>query len=504
MRLQSTMLQIMNELIKKKIIVIFLVSLTFGNCVNNDYTIPEDIEVQDFVWKGFNAYYLHQDMISDLSDQRFNSNQQLESYLKGFETPENLFNSLVLPTDERSSLIEDHSILDLPIPKRSSNTNGMEFVIFKTPTSPNNLIGYVSHILPLSYASNEDISRGEFFYAILNQDLDSIPLTKDNYEELLINHQQDTLKLLMADFDGTSLIANNKRVDLVKKSYQHPSIFIKKTIDYNSQNIGYLMYNNDFSKNYIEDLNATMLEFKNQFVKKLILDLRYNIGQDSYAKTIAEIASMLSGQFTDEILIKENWNSKAQTWFELNQPDSLITKFTSKLFNNQSINGLNLTDVYIVLNGNNFTGSSAIELLINSLQPYINVHVIGNKTKGDNLGSITLYDSPDYDFFGKKSTHSFALQPSILTFTNLNDESYENGFTPAIELCAQEDPLNLGLLGETTDPILNLVLNYISGNTGINLPCNPFDFEIVYNSINSQRPLDKGTFIRQDLPNLGR
>lgn len=504
MRLQSTMLQIMNELIKKKIIVIFLISLTFGNCVNNDYTIPEDIEVQDFVWKGFNAYYLYQGEIPDLSDRRFNSNQQLESYLKGFETPVNLFNSMLLPTDVRSTLIEDHSILDLPIPKRSSNTNGMEFGIFKTPIFPNNLIGYVSHVLPSSYASNQDISRGEFFYAILNEDLDIILFTEDNYEELLINYQQDTLKLLMADFDGNSLIANNKRVDLVKKSYQYPPIFMEKTMDYNSQKIGYLMYNNDFSKNYIEDLNATMLEFKNELVEKLIIDLRYNIGQDSYAETISEIASMLTGQFAGETLIKENWNLKAQSWFEQNQPDSLITRFSSKLYNSQPINGLNLTDVYLILNGNNFEGSSAIELLINSLQPYINVHVIGNKTKGDNLGSITLYDSPDYDFFGKKSTHSFALQPSVLTFTNLNDESYENGLSPVIELCSQEDPLNLGILGEITDPILNQVLNYISGNAGINIPCNPFDFEIIYNSIDSQRPLDKGIFIKQDLPNLGR
>ena len=498
------MLQIMNELIKKKIILIFLISLTFGSCVNNEYAIPEDIEVQDFVWKGFNAYYLYQDEIPDLSDRRFNSNQQLESYLKGFETPVNLFNSLVLPTDVRSTLIEDHSILDFPVPKRSFNTNGMEFGIFKAPTSPDNLIGYVSHILPLSYASDQDISRGEFFYAVLNQDLESIPFTEENYEELLINYQQDTLKLLMADFDGNSLVTNNKRVDLVKKPYQYPSVFMNKILDFNSQKIGYLMYNNDFSKNYIEDLNATMLEFKNELVEKLIVDLRYNIGQGSYAETIAEIASMLSGQTTGEILFKKNWNLKAQSWFEQNQPDSLITKFSSKLFNSQPINSLNLTDVYIVLNGNNFEGSSAIELLINSLQPYINVHIIGNKTKGDNLGSITLYDSPDYDFFGKKSSHSFALQPSTLTFTNLNDESYENGFFPVIELCSEEDPLNLGVLGEITDPILNQILNYISGNTGINSPCNPFDFEIIYNSINSQRPSDNGIFIRQDLPNLGR
>ncbi len=72
---------------------------------------------------------------------------------------------------------------------------------------------------------------------------------------------------------------------------------------------------------------------------------------------------MITGQFPDEVVIKEEWNSKAQPWFLANQPDSLITKFPTKLNTTTDINSLNLTDVYIILNGDSFTGSSAIELL---------------------------------------------------------------------------------------------------------------------------------------------
>jgi C-terminal processing protease CtpA/Prc len=309
----------------------------------------------------------------------------------------------------------------------------------------------------------------------------------------------------MAYYDGDSLAKNDMRVDLVKQNYQYPPILLNKVFNLGAKNVGYLLYNNDFSDNYIEDLNASMLEFKNQSVNELIIDLRYAIGSYSNAKTMSEIASMITGQFPDEILFKETWNNKSQTWFEQNQPDSLLTKFPSTLQNNSSINGLNLTDVYIILNGNSFSGSSATELLMNSLKPYINVHVLGNKTQGDNLGSIYLYDSPDYNVFNVNPNHTYSLRPTVLTFSNKENETYNSGITPTLALCPIEDPLNLGELGEVSDPLLNLTLSYIStGNLGVNYPCNPFELEIIYNSIDLQRIIDRGTFIKQDLPNLGR
>jgi len=145
------------------------------------------------------------------------------------------------------------------------------------------------------------------------------------------------------------------------------------------------------------------------------------------------------------------------------------------------------------------------ELLINSLNPYINVHVLGNKTRGDNLGAINLYDSPDYDAFNVNENHTYSLRPVVLTLHNKEDQSFSSGITPTVSLCTMEDPLNLGELGEASDPLLDEVLQYITtGDSGLNLICNPFELEMLYNSINSQRIFDRGTFIKQDLPNLGR
>jgi carboxyl-terminal processing protease len=472
-----------------KIVLFFLLTLTLYNCTKED-EIPVDVEINDFIWKGMNAYYLYQDQIPDLSDRRFNSQPELNSYLKGFTVSNELFTGLLLDpgtTDTKSTLLEDSNILTTPS-LRISNTNGVEFGIIAQPGSPTNVIGYVISVLSNSDAATKSIARGEFFYAV-----DNTQLTRDNFQTLLISGNA-SFELSMADFDGTTITSNSKKVALTKTGYTHSPIAIVK----NFTNTGYLLYNNDFSTNYIDNLNAAFLNFKNLGTNQLILDLRYNVGGGSFAKTVSQIASMITGQFANQTLIKEKWNAKAQPWFELNQPDSLITKFPTKI-NSTTINSLQLTDFYIILNGS----SSAVELLVNSLKGYINVHVVNsNQTAGNNTGAITLYNSIDYDSIGKSANHTFALQPIVLEFLNKDDQTYESGFNPEMTICNQEDILDMGVLGETTDPLLNRVLNFInSGSPSSNTVCNPNNFEFLYNSIRRQRIIDTGVFIKQNLPN---
>jgi hypothetical protein len=478
-----------------KTAVTFIIAITVYSCAEDLYTVPDDLVVHDFVWKGLNAYYLHQDEILDLSDRRFTSDIELERYLNGFSTYNELFSNLTLSTDVKSALLEDYTNLDV-IPLRTGFTNGLEFGIIVEPGSTDNVIGFVSHILSNSDASTKNILRGEFFNAV-----DGEQLTRNNFESLLISGS-DIFDLNMIDFDGVTVTPNMKIVSLEKLTYNYPATYIEKVISYGTNNIGYLMYNNDFSSNYLNDLNTTFLNFKNEDVNELVLDLRYNIGGGSFVRDLSKIATMITGQFPDEILLKEEWNVKAQPWFLANQPDSLLTKFPTKMNLTTDINSLNLTDVYIVLNGTSYTGSSSTELLINSLKPYINVHVIGTQTSGNNTGAITLYNSQDYDFPLRNETHTVALQPIVLSFLNNNDETYENGFTANITLCPNEDVLNLGILGDVTDPILDRIINFINtGTAGTNPVCNPNNFEFLYNSINTQRQNDNSVFIRQNLPN---
>jgi hypothetical protein len=476
-----------------KVVGFIVLIATFYNC-SKEYEVPQDLVVNDFVWKGLNAYYLHQDQIPDLADRRFSSDDEVNAYLATFPDYNTLFSSLLISSDVKSTLIEDYNNLN-DTPLRSSFTNGLEFGIIAQPNNTENVIGYVTHILPNSNASTKNIIRGEFFNAV-----DGVQLTRTNYQDILINGL-DNFTINIVNFDGTTITPTTKTVDLEKQSYNYSPTFLEKVITVNTDKIGYLNYNNDFSKNYIPNLNNTFLNFKNQSVNKLILDLRYNIGGGSFAKNVSQIASMINNQTPNEVAIKKQWNSKAQAWFLANQPDSLLMRFPSKLNETTDINSLNVSDIYIILNGDGFTGSSATELLINTLNTVMNVHVIGNNTAGNNTGSITLYNSEDYDFGTRNTSHTVALQPIVLSFLNNNDEAYENGFTPVLRLCTNENLLDLGVLGENSDPILNNILDFIStGNTATNA-CNLNNFEYIFKSINLQREVDKGVFINQNLPN---
>ena len=473
---------------------VFIVAVFCIQC-SKEFVLPENLIVKDFVWKGLNAYYLYQDEIADLADRRFSSDLELNTYLNSFPDYTTLFSSLLTAADIKSSLLEDYSDLDVILP-RTGFLNGMEFGIIEAPGSTENVIGYVTHILPNSDAFSKNIMRGEFFNAV-----NGTQLTQENFESILINGS-NSLSLTMVDFDGTTATANSKIVALEKQNYAYDTVFIEKTFPIGVDKIAYLMFNNDLSKESINSLNEVFLKFKNQGVNELVLDLRYNISGGSFAQNITDLASIITGQFTDEVFIKEQWNAKAQSWFEANQPDSLLTKFPLKLNAFSDYNSLNLTTVYIILNGTNFSGASAIELLINSLNPYIDVQIIGTQTAGNNTGAMTLYNSEDYDFPLRNETHTVALQPIVLSFFNKDDQTYANGFIPDIILCPNEDILDLGVLGDSSEPILERVLEAItSGSTGTSAACNSNNYIFLYNSINAQRVFDSSNFIKQNLPN---
>ncbi|MFT5761877.1 MAG: carboxyl-terminal processing protease, partial [Polaribacter sp.] len=76
-----------------KTLLLLCISFTLYNCTKID-EIPADVEINDFVWKAMNAYYLYQDQVPDISDRRFNNQPELNTYLRGFTTPNELFTNV--------------------------------------------------------------------------------------------------------------------------------------------------------------------------------------------------------------------------------------------------------------------------------------------------------------------------------------------------------------------------------------------------------------------------
>ena len=68
-------------------------------------------EINDFVWKAMNVFYLYKSDIPDLADDRFSSNQDYTDYLNSFESPESLFSSVLRDDDRFSIIVSDFSSL---------------------------------------------------------------------------------------------------------------------------------------------------------------------------------------------------------------------------------------------------------------------------------------------------------------------------------------------------------------------------------------------------------
>lgn len=440
---------------KKSFLLLLCVGFLFSCTKDDEYKVPREIEVQDFVWKGLNLYYLWKDDVPNLADDRFDSQEQLNNFLKGYPNPTDLFNSLLYQkgTIDRFSVIySDYTTLEQILTGTNKN-NGVDYGLFRKTSGSDEVIGWVRYILPNSDASNKDIERGDLFYAV-----NGTPLTLQNYQSLLAS---ESYTLNLADYDDGNFTPNGQSVSLTKYEYSENPVYYSNVYEVNSHKIGYLVYNG-FYGSYDVQLNNVFGNFQSQGITDLVLDLRYNSG--GLVTSAAHLASMITGQFTNDIFAKQQWNSTIQDYYTSNgKEEELINRFTNKLSGGEQINHLNLNRVYILTTSST---ASASELVINGLEPYLDVIQIGGTTTGKNVGSVTLYDSPNYSNKNKNPRHKYAMQPLVLKIVNSTGfGDYQQGLTP--DITVSENLANMKAIGDASELFLATAISEI---TGIQVP----------------------------------
>lgn len=421
------------------------------SCSNDDNSlqVPKAIEVQNFIWKGLNLYYLWQEDSPDLSDARFDTQENLNIFLHNYPDPKVLFDHLRVnkSIDRFSVFVDDYVYLENLFQGVTKN-NGMDFTFRFKPGSETEVYGLVNYVIPNSDAAFKNISRGLIFYGVNGQSLNIA-----NYRNLTATN---SYTINLADFNAGAITPNGQSIELVKSEITENPVYLSKVIKTNNQMVGYLMYN-AFTANFDLELNQVFENFKNQNVTDLVLDLRYNGGGS--VLTATRLASMITGQFNGQLFAKQQWNSKIQSYYEANNPSQLVNNFTN-VIGNVPLHSLNLSRVFVLTTGGT---ASASELVINGLKPYINVIQIGTTTIGKNVGSITLYDSPTFNRDGVNKNHTYAMQPIVIKTINKDGfGDYQNGIVPTNEQA--ENPENLGILGNENEPFLQAALNLINGN----------------------------------------
>jgi C-terminal processing protease CtpA/Prc len=452
--------------------------------LSEDFVVSTDDEINYFIWKGLNLYYLWQEDVPTLADSRFSNLEELYTFFRGNESPEATFNSLLSApgtTDRFSWIVDDYVALENSFQGINLST-GIEFGLVRYNNVSTNVFGYVRYVLPNSSAETSGITRGMYFNTV-----NGTQLTDTNFRGLLFS-DATSVSLGFADYNAGNPKANNTTISLSKTEIQENPIAISKVIEDGSKRIGYLMYN-QFASSYDQQLNDAFNTFSAAAVDDLIIDLRYNGGGST--NTAGFLGSMITGQFPGQVYSKEVWNRKVTNAFS---PEDFINNFPTRIIktdgNNEvvideAINSLKLERVYFIVTG---SSASASELVMNSLNAHIEVNVIGSKTVGKQVGSITLYDSDNLQRTGENlnTNHTYAMQPLVLEIKNKDDINFPNGIIPGTNFTGiewSEDIGDLGTLGERSDPLLEKTLNFIAtGEKTFSKKENVINAEIIFNS----------------------
>ncbi len=409
-----------------------------------------DLTIENFVYNGMNEIYLYKADVPVLADNYFSSQADRNDFLDNYATPEDLFyDGLVASQDRFSFIVDDYVALE-NLFSGVSKTSGLSYGLVRYCSGCSEIFAYVRYILPNTPAATSGLERGDIISRIDDQQL-----TDTNFSSLF---GQDSFTVGLATLDGSTITDTDETIALNKiENYNTNPVFIAKTLDVEGQKVGYLMYNS-FTANYDPQLNAAFGQFKADGVTDLILDLRYNGGGS--VRTATDLASMITGQFPGQLFMREQWNAEYQAYFQSEAPERLLNNFNTTIKSGEAINSLNLNRVYVITTSRS---ASASELVINGLDPYINVVQVGETTTGKFQASVTLYDSPNFGRDNANPSHTYAIQPLVLKSVNSAGVSdYVNGLAPDIEIA--ENIRNLGVLGELSDPLLNATVNTVVGN----------------------------------------
>lgn len=449
---------------KIKILFLFVTSSLFLNsCFEDlDDTIQpaSTVDIQDFIYKAMNIWYLYKPEVPDLSNDRFATQGELNDFLTSFSSPEALFDALTAPQDEFSFIVDNYLELESALAGISLN-HGMEYGLVPYPGSQTDVLGYVHYIIPNSDASVKGLERGMIFNTI-----NGAQLTRDNYNLL---QELESYEIGFATYDGTNVTPTGETVTLVKSEITENPIHVARTHTVEGEKVGYLMYNG-FTANFDAELNNVFATFQAEGISDLILDLRYNGGGS--VETAVDLSSMVTGQFNNEIFATQVWNPELQAVFEQNNPEDLIDRFNTTIRTGEAINSLNLNRLYVITSSRT---ASASELVINGLDPYIEVIQVGGTTTGKFQASTTFYDGPAPNFNRNDANpgHLYAIQPLIYTSANANGETgFIDGLPPDVEIF--EDLTNLGVLGEVTEPLLEAALDDLFGRSMQNYNTIPY------------------------------
>lgn len=172
--------------------------------------------------------------------------------------------------------------------------------------------------------------------------------------------------------NGTTTTRTN-----IKAEYQSNSVLHQDVIDLDGKKVGYWVYQSfkataGQSPTKSLEVDESMKFFEEAGIDELIIDLRYNGG-----------GSVAVAEQINNYLIQASNSDKLMYTNRLNS----LKKELEKTVNFKKRGSLNLSKILFITSRGS---ASASELVINSLNPYVDLTLIGDNTYGKPVGSFPL------------------------------------------------------------------------------------------------------------------
>jgi len=432
--------------------ILLILGLFFFSCSQEDDIIPDNdggdsttiserLTVNEWILESMQLYYFWNDEIPSNTNLSLNPADYFNSLLFRFDAVNN-------PEGDRFSFISEDAEELISSLSGEVLATGMELRLLFKEEGSNEIIAQVTYTHDDSPADLAGIKRGDIITRV-----NGITLTDQNFRDLLFS--SSSLSVTLAERQDGVLVDTNEEILLSETVFQENPIHLDTVLDINGQKIAYLVYNqfipspNNTNNNEFDNrLNQIFENFKSTGASELIVDLRYNPG--GFVSSAVTLASLIAPGVSDnDLFYRQGFNDELQE--ELNQ--EFGSDFFNENFRELSGNiGNQINRVFFLVSG---SSASASELVINGLLPYMNVTLIGERTVGKNVGSITITDDENEE-------NNWALQPIVMkSFNSEGNSDYAAGFIPDIEVAEGRD---LPPFGDSSDPLLGSALAVISGS----------------------------------------
>ncbi len=299
-------------------------------------------------------YFWESEIPSSIDVSKYNSNEELLDAL--------LFKPL-----DRFSYLTTRSAFDAAFTGQASGLHGFGYALDENENM------FVSYVFDEAPAGKDGWKRGWQVIEINSKPVSSYKTATGGYNfQLGLNEigVSNSFKFRLPDGTETSRTIS-------KGQFQTNSVLHRNVISQGSKKIGHWVYQSfkataGLTPTRSNEVEESFTYFQNQGINELIIDLRYN-GGGSVAVTEQILNYIIPSGADGKVMYTNKHNGK-------------------KTSNNRSVNfkkngNLNLERLIVITSRGS---ASASELLINSLEPFIDVVLIGDRTFGKPVGSFPL------------------------------------------------------------------------------------------------------------------